>query len=80
MLDLDSERNADRARQMCGVVLHLDDVLYIINYFAVAALTTLRVYAVSALNRTALLVVLFLSMVNPLVLVVSVFPPRLSAT
>ncbi|KAI0800208.1 hypothetical protein C8Q74DRAFT_398161 [Fomes fomentarius] len=56
--------------QMCGVILHVDDTLYIVNYFAVAALTTLRVYAVCALNRTALIVVLALSIVNPLVLVV----------
>lgn len=56
---------------MCGVVLHLDDVLYIVNYFAVAALTALRVYAVTALNVKALVVVLLLSVVNPIVLVVS---------
>ena len=42
-----------------------------VNYFAVAALTAIRTYGISALDIRPLLVVVPLSLVNPITIIVS---------
>ena len=56
--------------QTCSWLTHIDDALFIVNYLAVAAFTSLRVYAISDKDLRPLILVVPLSLGNPIILMV----------
>ena len=58
-------------RQACSFLTHTDDFLYITNLLATAAVVAIRVYGISANNWKYLVVVGPLSLVRPVLYIVS---------
>ena len=54
----------------CSALTHTDDVLFAINYFAVATFTALRGYAVCGRDWRPLVLIVPLLLVNPIVVLV----------
>ncbi|KAI0701015.1 hypothetical protein C8T65DRAFT_579979 [Cerioporus squamosus] len=55
----------------CGSLIHADDAILALNYFAFAAFTIIRVYAVWGRDWKPLVVVIPLSMARPILFIVS---------
>ena len=59
------------ALQTCGILMHMNDVGYILNLLAAAGIVIIRVYGLSASNWRWLLIILPLNLVRPILYAVS---------
>ena len=55
----------------CAYLTHVDDILYAINYFAVAAFTALRGYAICSQDWRPMTLIVPLLLINPVIVLVS---------
>ena len=55
----------------CTYLTHVDDILYAVNYFAVAAFTALRGYAICSQDWRPMIVIVPLLLINPVIVLVS---------